>query len=41
VDHLSFETNVADQAWDLRRSPFVNDPEMNTVEWVCYDETIG
>jgi hypothetical protein len=23
------------------RSLYVDDPEGNTVEWVCYDETVG
>jgi catechol-2,3-dioxygenase len=27
--------------WTSWRSIFINDPEGNTVEWVCYDESVG
>ena len=32
---------VAEHAWVHWRSIYVNDPEGNTVEWVCFDEHIS
>ena len=31
---------TADHEWTQWRSLYVNDPEGNVVEWVCYDPTV-
>ncbi len=38
---LGVEVTTAEQAWVRWRSLYVDDPEGNRVEWVCYDETVG
>jgi len=35
------EVHTATHAWTQWRSIYVTDPEGNTVEWVCYDESVG
>lgn len=37
---LGFELTFAEHAWVQWRSLYLRDPEGNTVELVCYDETI-
>jgi catechol 2,3-dioxygenase len=32
---------TAEHAWVCWRSLYVDDPEGNTIEWVCYNETVG
>jgi hypothetical protein len=32
---------AAEHAWVRWRSLYVDDPEGNTVEWVCYDVSVG
>lgn len=38
---LGVEVRLRDQIWTQWRSIFVNDPEGNVVEWVCYDPSIN
>lgn len=38
---LGIEPRTRTFDWTSWRSIFVNDPEGNTVEWVCYDEAVG
>jgi len=37
---LGLTVTTAEHAWVRWRSMYVNDPEGNTVELVCYDETV-
>lgn len=41
LESLGVEVRTATHTWTKWRSIFVNDPEGNTVEWVCYDEGVG
>ena len=41
LEGLGVEVTTAEHAWVLWRSLYVDDPEGNTVEWVCYDESVG
>jgi catechol-2,3-dioxygenase len=38
---LDVRVTTAEHAWVRWRSLYVDDPEGNTVEWVCYDESVG
>ncbi len=40
LEQLGLEVKTAEHAWVHWRSLYVNDPEGNTVELVCYDETV-
>jgi catechol-2,3-dioxygenase len=41
LESLGVETRTTTHPWTKWRSIFINDPEGNTVEWVCYDESVG
>jgi catechol 2,3-dioxygenase len=41
LEGLDVEVTTAEHAWVRWRSLYVDDPEGNTVEWVCFDETVG
>ena len=41
LEGLGVRVTTAEHAWVRWRSLYVDDPEGNTVEWVCYDETVG
>ena len=41
LEGLGVRVTNAEHAWVRWRSLYVDDPEGNTVEWVCYDETVG
>ena len=41
LERLGVRVNTAEHAWVRWRSLYVDDPEGNTVEWVCYDESVG
>ena len=41
LEGLGVPVTTAEHAWVRWRSLYVDDPEGNTVEWVCYDESIG
>jgi len=41
LEALGQKVEVAEHAWVHWRSIYVNDPEGNTVEWVCFDERVG
>lgn len=38
---LGQEVRTSEHAWVHWRSLYINDPDGNVVEWVCYDETVG
>ena len=40
LEGLGVRVTTAEHAWVHWRSLYVDDPEGNTVEWVCYDETV-
>ncbi|MBA2339987.1 MAG: VOC family protein [Pyrinomonadaceae bacterium] len=40
LEQLGLEVKTAEHAWVHWRSLYVSDPEGNTVELVCYDETV-
>jgi len=37
LEDLGLDVTTADHAWTQWRSLYVNDPEGNIVEWVCFD----
>src|SRR5215470_9111179 len=39
LERLGVPVTTAEHAWVRWRSLYVDDPEGNTVEWVCYDES--
>jgi catechol 2,3-dioxygenase len=41
LEGLGVRVMTAAHAWVRWRSPYVDDPEGDTVEWVCYDESVG
>ena len=41
LEGLGAQVTTAEHAWVRWRSLYVDDPEGNTVEWVCYDESVG
>ena len=41
LEGLGVQVTTAEHAWVRWRSIYGDDPEGNTVEWVCYDESIG
>lgn len=41
LNSLGVKPSVKDHPWTQWRSIFVNDPEGNTVEWVCHDPSIS
>jgi catechol 2,3-dioxygenase len=41
LEGLGQEVTTAEHAWVGWRSLYVTDPEGNTVEWVCYDPSVG
>ena len=41
LEWLGAQVTTAEHARVRWRSLYVDDPEGNTVEWACYDETIG
>jgi catechol 2,3-dioxygenase len=41
LEGLGVRVTTAEHAWVRWRSLYVDDPEGNTVEWVCYDESVG
>jgi catechol 2,3-dioxygenase len=41
LEELGVSVSTAEHAWVRWRSLYVDDPEGNTVEWVCYDESVG
>jgi catechol 2,3-dioxygenase-like lactoylglutathione lyase family enzyme len=41
LEGLGVRVTTAEHAWVRRRSIYVDDAERNTVEWVCYDESVG
>ena len=41
LEGLGVRVTTAEHAWVRWRSLYVDDPEGNTVEWVCYDESAG
>ena len=41
LEGLGVRVTTAEHAWVRWRSLYVDDPEGNTVEWVCYDRTVG
>ena len=41
LEGLGVQVTTAEHAWVRWRSLYVDDPEGNTVEWVCYDESVG
>jgi catechol 2,3-dioxygenase len=41
LEGLGVKVTTAEHAWVRWRSLYVDDPEGNTVEWVCYDESVG
>jgi catechol-2,3-dioxygenase len=41
LEELGVPVTTAEHAWVRWRSLYVDDPQGNTVEWVCYDETVG
>ena len=41
LEGLGVPVTTAEHAWVRWRSLYVDDPEGNTVEWVCYDESVG
>ena len=41
LERLGVPVTTAEHAWVRWRSLYVDDPEGNTVEWVCYDESVG
>ena len=41
LEGLGLRVTTAEHAWVRWRSLYVDDPEGNTVELVCYDETVG
>jgi catechol-2,3-dioxygenase len=40
LEGLGVPVTKAEHAWVHWRSLYVDDPEGNTVEWVCYDESV-
>lgn len=38
---LGQEVRTAEHAWVQWRSLYINDPDGNVVEWVCYDASVG
>lgn len=40
LEALGFEVTSADHTWTQWRSLYVNDPEGNVVEWVCFDPSV-
>lgn len=40
VEQLGIPTRTAEHEWVHWRSFYVNDPEGNVVEWVCYDPDV-
>ena len=41
LEGLGVRVTTAEDAWVCWRSLYVDDPEGNTVEWVCFDESVG
>ncbi len=41
LEGLGVRFTTAEHAWVCWRSLYVDDPDGNTVEWVCYDESAG
>jgi catechol-2,3-dioxygenase len=41
LERSGLDVQTALHAWVHWRSLYVTDPEVNLVEWVCYDETVG
>jgi catechol-2,3-dioxygenase len=41
LEGLGVRVTTAEHAWVRWRSLYVDDPEGNTIEWVCYDERVG
>jgi catechol 2,3-dioxygenase len=41
LEGLGVQVTTAEHGWVRWRSPYMDDPEGNTVEWVCYDESVG
>jgi catechol 2,3-dioxygenase len=41
LEGLGVRVTTAEHAWVRWRSLYVDDPEGNTVEWVCFDESVG
>jgi hypothetical protein len=39
-ERLGLDVSTAEHAWVHWRSLYINDPEGNTVERVCYDEAV-
>lgn len=40
LEGLGLRVRTGEHAWVHWRSLYVQDPEGNTVEWVCYDESV-
>jgi catechol-2,3-dioxygenase len=40
LERLGLGVTTADHEWTQWRSLYVNDPEGNVVEWVCYDPAV-
>jgi catechol 2,3-dioxygenase len=41
LEGVGRDVTAAEHAWVGWRSLYVTDPEGNTVEWVCYDPSVG
>lgn len=41
LEGLGVRVTTAEHGWVRWRSLYVDDPEGNMVEWVCYDEMVG
>jgi len=41
LEGLGLKVKTAEHSWVHWRSLYIDDPEGNMVEWVCYDEGVG
>ena len=41
LERRGVPVTTAEHAWVRWRPLYVDDPEGNTIEWVCYDESVG